>query len=361
VCAELDPQRPYVPGSPWSGSMSVAPNADAHGCVHVWDVWNQLDLTRYRDHTPRFVSEFGWQAPPSWSTMAGAVTSEHFGRNTPAMRNHQKATDGDLKLDRGIRPRFGEIAELDAFWYAAQVVQARAVQTGIEHFRSLRPYCMGTIWWQLNDCWPVSSWALIDSAGRPKPAWFALRDAYRPHLLTVQPRGDRLVVCAVNDSDSVWHVDTTVQRMTLEGYRLASAPVIAEVPAGGSSSIMIDTGVATPDDTTDEVLVVGDGDERAWWWFADDRELRVRRPDWRVEHARDPDGVTLTITSDTVVRDLVIYPDLVVPEARIDRQFINLFPGVAEPIRIDGMIGDDQVDRLLARPACWHVAALLDR
>ena len=125
--------------------MSVAPNADAHGCVHVWDVWNQLDMTRYRDHTPRFVSEFGWQAPPSWTTMAGAVTSEHFRRNSPAMRNHQKATDGDLKLDRGIRPRFGEVAELDAFWYAAQVVQARAVQTGIEHFRSLRPYCMGTI------------------------------------------------------------------------------------------------------------------------------------------------------------------------------------------------------------------------
>ena len=63
----------------------------------------------------------------------------------------------------------------------------------------------------------------------------------------------------------------------------------------------------------------------------------------------------MTITSDTVVRDLVIYPDLVAPEARIDRQFINLFPGVAEPIRIDGTIGDGQIGRLLTRPVCWHV------
>ena len=88
----------------------------------------------------------------------------------------------------------------------------------------------------------------------------------------MQPRGDRLVVCAVNESDSVWNVDTTVQRMTLEGYRLASdPPVIAEVPAGGSSSILIDVGVATPGDANDEVSVAGDGDGRAWWWFAHDR------------------------------------------------------------------------------------------
>ena len=76
-------------------------------------------------------------------------------RDSAAMRNHQKADDGDVKLDRGIVARFGDVTDLETFWYAAQVVQARAIRTGVEHYRSLRPYCMGTIWWQLNDCWPV--------------------------------------------------------------------------------------------------------------------------------------------------------------------------------------------------------------
>lgn len=359
VCGELDPGRPYWPGSPWSGSDAVFPNADAQGCVHVWDVWNQLDLVRYRDHTPRFVSEFGWQAPPSMVTMAGAVSPGQMRRDSDAMRNHQKAADGDLKLDRGIVARFGEVTDLETFWYVAQVVQARAIRTGVEHYRSLRPYCMGTIWWQLNDCWPVASWAVVDGEGRPKPAWYALRDAYRPQLLTIQPRGDRLALIAVNDGPTPWRSETFVRRLSLDGEVLAESTVGVDVAPGGTWSLLLDPALARCADASREVLVAGDaaapdGSGYTWWWYAADRDLVLPPPAFDVV-AHDVDGgVAVALTSSVVVPDLAIHPERVRPSARADRQLITLHPGVTERIVLTGVTAADH-DALLQRPACWSV------
>jgi beta-mannosidase len=360
VCATLDPGRAYWPGSPWSGSSHVAPNADSHGCVHVWDVWNQLDLIRYRDHTPRFVAEFGWQAPPSIVTMADHVSPEHFRRDSDAMRNHQKATDGDLKLDRGVILRFGVLDDLEAFWYAAQVVQARAIRVGVEHFRSLRPHCMGTIWWQLNDCWPVASWSVVDSAGRAKPSWYALRDACASQLVTLQPRGDRLALFAVNDVEAAWPVDVTVRRIALDGTEFARQDVTTIVDGSSTWSTLVDPAVAVPRDPTAEVVVVTDGagSPLTWWWFAHDRELLLHDPALTVEHREVPGGVVLEITSPVVVRELAIYPERVRSGAGADRQLITLLPGVTERIAITGVTLAD-APALDAPPARWSIADLV--
>jgi beta-mannosidase len=366
ICAELDPDRPYWPGSPWSGSDDVAPNADAHGCVHVWDVWNELDLTRYRDHTPRFVAEFGWQAPPSVRTLEDAIGPRGLHRDSPAWRSHQKAADGDAKLDRGIVARFGRVDDFEAFCYAAHVVQARAVRAGIEHFRSLRPWCMGTIWWQLNDCWPATSWSVIDGAGRRKPAWHALRQAYRARLLTIQPRGDRLVVFALNETGETWRVDTEVVRRRFDGRRCADEPVRLAVPAGGQAAHTIDRAVATATDATDEVLTVGDGPDRGWWWYERDVPMPATTLEWTWRTADDSgagsidgraDELVLTVVADRVVRELTIHPERIRPSAVVDRQLIDLLPGEPAELRIRGLdIGD--VERLLRPPSCWHAAAL---
>lgn len=356
VCAELDPQRPYWPGSPYSGSDDVFPNADAQGCVHTWRMWNEVDLVRYRDHSPRFVSEFGWQAPPAWTTMAEAVSAEHFRRDSPAMRNHQKAEGGDHKLDRGIVPRFGEIERLEDWWYAAQVVQARAVRTGVEHFRSLRPWCMGTIWWQLNDCWPVTSWAVVDGAGRRKPAWYALRDAYRSRLLTVQPRGGELTLVAINEAADTWSVEAEARLVRFDGAVAASVPVVLSVPPFSAGRAVLPRDVSAPSDPAGSVLVAGGPDERAWWWFLPDRELRLRRPRWQVAERREGDDLVVALTADTVVRDLVVQADRIAPAATADRQLVGFLPGEPQEIRLVGAGAAGAADLLAA---AWTVADLL--
>lgn len=187
ITAELDPARPYWPGSPYSGDPAIHPNDPAHGTTHQWEVWNRIDYVHYRDDRPRFVAEYGYQAPPAYATLRRSISDAVLAPDSPGMAHHQKAADGDLKLRRGLAAHLPPPQDFDDWHYLTQLNQARAITLGIEHYRSLQPLCMGSIVWQLNDCWPVTSWAAVDGDGRRKPLWYALRAAYADRLLAIVP------------------------------------------------------------------------------------------------------------------------------------------------------------------------------
>ena len=142
-------------------------------------MWNTDDYRRYREYVPRFVAEFGYQGPPAYATLRRALSDEPLAPDSPGMAHHQKAMDGDRKLRRGLDAHLPAPADFDDWHYLTQLNQARAIQLGVEHFRAHRGVCMGTIVWQLNDCWPVTSWSAIDGDGRRKPLWYALRRRVR--------------------------------------------------------------------------------------------------------------------------------------------------------------------------------------
>ena len=172
---ELD-GRAYIPGSPFSPD-GEHPNDPNTGTMHIWDVWNQLDYAHYEQRAPRFAAEFGYQGPATWPTLVRAIGATTLDPGDPALVEHQKAAGGQQKLQRGLDLHFPVPPRAGVAWYAAaSLVQARAVGTGISHFRSLGDHCSGAIYWQLNDCWPAISWSVVDVAGRRKLAWYALRD-----------------------------------------------------------------------------------------------------------------------------------------------------------------------------------------
>ena len=164
IVRELDPTRPYYPGSPFSGSMDIHPNADAFGPKHMWDTWNEVSHTHFRRYSPRFASEFGHQAPPTFSTLARAIPEGQRDPFSPAMLAHQKAGDGNNKLHARLAEHFEIPTDFDDWLFLTQLVQARAMTTAVEWFRT-RASCSGALFWQLNDCWPVTSWAAIDGDG----------------------------------------------------------------------------------------------------------------------------------------------------------------------------------------------------
>lgn len=232
VVAELDPTRPYTAGSPWSGSWEHHPNDPAHGTHHSWDVWNRRDYAEYQSEVPRFVAEFGWQAPPAHATLLRALPGGELAADSPGMLHHQKAEDGNGKLERGLARHFTlPEDDFDRWHYLTQVNQARAVATGIEHWRSHWPVCAGTIVWQLNDCWPVTSWAAIDGDGREKPLYHELRRLYADRLLTFQVRDGELVLAAVNQSGEPWTGTVSLRRMSVDGEVLGTASVELAVGA----------------------------------------------------------------------------------------------------------------------------------
>ncbi|MGX6606956.1 glycoside hydrolase family 2 protein [Micromonosporaceae bacterium Da 78-11] len=371
IVHELDPSRPYWPGSPWSGTPDRHPNDPAYGTTHIWDVWNTDDYTKYGAYRPRFVAEFGFQAPPTYATLRRAIADDPLAPDSPGMAHHQKAAGGDEKLERGLANHLPAPRDFDDWHYLTQLNQARALAYGIEHFRSLRPLCTGTIMWQLNDCWPVTSWAAIDGDGRKKPLWYAMRDAYADRLLTLQPRTGAEITAggpltpitpgelvthdgapaliAVNDGRSPWAITATVTRRNLAGEILASAVLTATVEPGGAATLTLPPEVTTAGDPATELIEASTDAERAWWFFAEDKDIPWPEASFATSVESAGQSTKLTVTAQTILRSLTVYPDRLDPTAEVSAAGITLLPGESFTFTVSSNAPLDP-DALTTRP-----------
>jgi len=341
IVAELAPHVGYTPGSPFTPGDDAHPNDPVNGTMHIWDLWNQKDYPHYRDYRPRFVSEFGWQGPPAWSTLVESLSDSPLTPESPGMLVHQKAADGNVKLTDGLVSHLPLPNDMQDWHWAMSLNQAVAIRTGVEWFRSLQPHCMGTILWQLNDCWPVVSWAAVDGYGRRKPLWYAMRDAYEPRLLTVQPSDSGLALAVVNDAADEWGGIATVQRRAFDGSVLAEETAEISAPGFGAASIPLSAPLSTPDDAAGEFLVVTAGDYRAFWWFAEARDSRLPAADFTASASRVDGGVEVRVVAKSVIRDLALLADVASPDASVDRMLITLLPGDEAVLEVTtGWTGD---------------------
>jgi beta-mannosidase len=333
IVAALDPGRPYSAGSPWSGSTDLHPNDPSHGTTHIWDVWNEVDYTVYRDYRPRFVAEFGWQGPPAWSTLRRSVADDPMTPESPDMLVHQKAAKGHHKLTGGLVPHLRVPDDMDDWHWAMSLNQARAVQLGVEHFRALSPLCSGSIVWQLNDCWPVTSWAVVDGDGLRKPAFYALRHANADRLVTVQPRGDALVVVLVNDAAEPWSGPVSVTRRTFDGAVCDGIELAADIAPRSTQVVEIPDSVSKPGEPSSELIAAQAGDVRGLWFFAEDRDSTLRDGAYRASAVRTATGFRVDVTATTTVRDLALLVDKVDPDGAVEDMLVTLLPG--ETVRWD--------------------------
>ncbi|MFI8258824.1 glycoside hydrolase family 2 protein [Streptomyces filamentosus] len=342
IVAELDPTRPYAAGSPWSGSWDHHPNDPRHGTHHSWEVWNRRDYADYRAEVPRFCSEFGWQAPPAISTLRRALPGEDLAPDSPGMLHHQKAEDGNGKLDRGIERHFGlPEGDFDRWHYLAQVVQARAVAAGIEHWRSHWPVCAGTVVWQLNDCWPVSSWAAIDGDGRLKPLHHELRRVYADRLLSLVPAEGGPVLALDNQSGTTWRTTVTLRRLTADGTVLKEAALDLEAAARTVVRLVVPASLL-PDAAGGKELLVADADGlRAVHLPVYEKEFAHPAPAYDVRVEAADGGAVVTVTARTLLRDLLLQADRLAPAATADRGLVTLLPGEEVRIAVRGWTGGD--------------------
>lgn len=370
IVNQLAPHVAYTPGSPYSpgtiaGGDGPAQNAESHGTMHIWDLWNQKDYPHYRDYRPRFVAEFGWQAPPTWSTLVDAIHDDPLTPESPGMLVHQKAIDGNVKLTDGLVAHLRLPNEMRAWHWAMQLNQAVAIRTAIEWYRSLRPHCMGTVVWQLNDCWPVTSWSAVDGNGRPKPLLYALRSAHADRLVTVQPDGEGLRVALVNDHGTAATGALRLTRRSVDGAVLAEWSAEYELPAHDSQSVAVPDEIAHTAASAHEFVVAEWAGERGLWFFAEYRDQPLTQPELRIAVTDAPaDGhahrtVSVSISSDVLVRDFVLEVDRVHPEARALAGLVTLLPGetMTIPVRLPaGVPADALRDTSLVRTANELVA-----
>jgi beta-mannosidase len=333
IIAELDPTRPYVEGSPCSPGQPldvVHPNDPDHGTHHQWEVWNRVDYSAYRDEIPRFCSEFGFQAPPTWATLERAVRNPDgapLAKTDPVFLLHQKADDGNGKLDRGLAPHLGVPTDFADWHWATQLNQARAVTYAIGHYRSWWPRTSGAIVWQLNDCWPVTSWAAIDGDERPKPLWYALRHANADRTLSVQRRDDLEVLSVVNDTSEIWHGTARLSRQLLDGTEIADAELRVRVGARSAATFPLPDDVRTPDDPHGELLVAALDDVRTVHTWVEDVDLRLDPAPLDVTVTPCDGGYVVEVRARSLARDVTLLVDRLDPAARVDDALLTLPAG----------------------------------
>ncbi|MGN1140480.1 MAG: glycosyl hydrolase 2 galactose-binding domain-containing protein [Oliverpabstia sp.] len=181
----VDPDRFYWLASPSSGGSFDDPNDQNRGDVHYWEVWHRLKhFTEYRKYYFRFCSEFGFQSFPSVKTINTFAREEDKNIFSPVMENHQKNGGANGLILYYLSANFRYPAKFDTLIYVSQILQAEAIRYGVEHWRSNRGRCMGSLYWQVNDCWPVASWSSLDYFNRWKPLHYYAKKFYAPVLLS---------------------------------------------------------------------------------------------------------------------------------------------------------------------------------
>lgn len=347
IVAELAPHVGYTPGSPFTPSREPGvpfdtashPNDPDHGSMHIWDLWNQKDHPHYRDHRPRFVAEFGWQAPPAWSTLTRSISDQPLTPESPGMLVHQKAMEGNVKLTDGLLPHLRLPNDMRDWHWAMQLNQANAITTAIEWFRSLAPHCMGSIVWQLNDCWPVTSWAAVDGDERAKPLLFALRHAHADRLVTVQPvdpadASAGLAVAVVNDTAEQWTGALAIERLDYAGAELAAESVTVTVAPRSVTTVRVPAAVGTPTDAASELLRATVDGVRGLWFFAEYRDSALEAPRFAASVEPVAGGVELRVTAEVLLRDVTPLVDVADPAASVDDALVTLLPGETAVFRV---------------------------
>lgn len=243
LCAALDPTRPYWQGSAYGGKSVFDQTV---GDRHTWEIWHgeMADYQDYSRYGGRFISEFGMQALPILPTIEAFTAPEDRTPQSATLRYHNKGGQGEMRLNHYVTRNVGEVAQtLTDYIYQTQLVQAEAVAAAFEGWRigwrdEGKRYIGGALVWQLNDCYPVISWALVDYFLRPKPAYYRAKRALAPLALILQAEGRKVTCWAVNTRLQPVTADLTLDCWSLEGALLSQDRLAVQIGANRAVALL---------------------------------------------------------------------------------------------------------------------------
>ncbi len=220
---DICPDIPYIATSPISLGHFIDPNNENFGDSHYWEVWHSnKPFTEYRNHHFRYLSEFGFQSFPCLKTVEEFTLPEDRNIFSRVMEQHQRNESANAKIISYLADTFLYPTDFGTLLYASQLLQAEAIKYGVEHARRERGRCMGTLYWQLNDIWPVASWASIDYYGRLKALHYYAKRFFSPTLISCLEIGEKttrpFVIYPPDDYDYTTEAQLVITNDTLEKF-----------------------------------------------------------------------------------------------------------------------------------------------
>ena len=231
--AKYDPDRTYWPSSPCCGpgDFGDAWKDDSKGDMHQWDVWHEnAPFEKYYEYKPRFCSEFGYQSFPSPEVAASFCAISRSQSFVPRSPNpdfewHQKNDGGNERIRNTMLRYFGSAKDFESELLLSQFQQAMAIETAVDAWRVEMPRCMGTLYWQLNDNWPVASWSSLEYGGKWKPLHYAAKRFYAPARVVAKPDG---TFAAINGDKVEAGADVKAEYWTYQGRRTSKESAVAK-------------------------------------------------------------------------------------------------------------------------------------
>ncbi|MCK5856934.1 MAG: glycoside hydrolase family 2 protein [Bacteroidales bacterium] len=208
---------PYWQSSPQYGRGN--PLSKNNGDFHYWGVWHDgHSFDSLENNTGRFMSEFGFQSYPSLSTIEKICDDEDFGIESSQLQNHQKHSRGNAIIQKYMMDEYGIVPEeFDDFVYLSQILQSDGIAKGLKAQRRNQPFCMGSMYWQLNDAWPAISWSGIDYYGNWKPLQYAVRNAYKQIIISHTIANDTCTIYTISDATKDFEEMLHIQVMDFYG------------------------------------------------------------------------------------------------------------------------------------------------
>ncbi|MGC1463525.1 MAG: glycoside hydrolase family 2 protein [Terracidiphilus sp.] len=335
IVARLDSETPYWPSSPSADYENITPTFHT-GDDHIWDVWHgRVPFSKYESHHSRFVTEYGFQSFPEMRTIeAFTLPEDRTGIFTPVMLAHQKNNEGNSIIHDYLLRDYSEPKDFQSFLYVSQVLQAEGIKIGAEHFRRSRPETMGSIFWQLNDCWPVASWSSIDYYGRWKALQYYARRFYAPILVSPHVEDGSLKVYIVSDKTEARAANLRVRLMDFDGKVLLEdthpvdvVPLSSKVYVDWPLKKITDAGAAD----TSRVFVVADlsldGAElsRNLIYLAPTKQVHLKPAQLRAETTGANGKYKIRLTSPVLARNVYLsFGDL---DAKLSDNYFDILPG----------------------------------
>jgi beta-mannosidase len=343
VVARLEPEVPYWPSSP-SADYEALNDHYQSGDAHIWDVWHgRVPFSTYETHHARFVTEYGFQSFPEMKTIeAFTEPADRTNIFTPVMLVHQKNDEGNSIIHDYLLKDYPEPKDFPSFLYVSQVLQAEGIKIGAEHFRRSRPETMGSIFWQLNDCWPVASWSSIDYYGRWKALQYYARRFYAPVLVSPHVENGSVKVYVISDLTKAQDGNLHVSLMDFDGKVLLEEnravtvdPLASKVQLEWPLKKLTDAGAAD----TSRVFVVAtltvDSKtvSRNLTYLAPVKEVHLTPAVLKTETVQKSGRYAVRVTSPVLTRSVYVsFGDL---DVKLSDNYFDILPGETIEITAD--------------------------
>lgn len=338
IVKKYDPGSFYWPSSPsvgWGNEESYA-----RGDVHYWGVWwGRKPFSSYENQVGRFNSEYGFQGMPDLKTIDAFTLPEDRKRGSEVMAVHQKHPAGWEIIQQYMERDFRVPDDFEDYDYISQLLQARGIKIAIEAHRRARPYSMGSLYWQLNDCWPVTSWSSMDYFGRWKALQYAVKEAYRMCLVSFEEYEKGVDIFVVTDDYNDKNVKLKWRLQDFDGRILAAdsnsffLPALASMVGASLPANILPEGNKKKQTVLVAELWYGSNMlYRALHYFAKPKDLALQKPNIEIKLEQTDETYFVHMKTDKLAKNVFLYS---VEPLHFEDNFFDLPAGEEKVVKIE--------------------------